>query len=120
MKNEIKEFRDVIAKKMFEKDYELAERKLMRSFEDKIQDLQESHRMDRNELNNKITKLKADVSLTNIPSNVRNFLIDHVYSEWATQGNRMRELERQNEEFRENQTHMTQKLNEALKILDID
>ena len=84
---------------MFESDYDLAEKKLMTKFDEKMTELRETQRMDRNDYNNKLATFKADVSQQVFEPYVHNFLKDHVYNQWGGQKNRTKKIEAELEDL---------------------
>ena len=49
--------------KMYESDYDKAEKKLLLKLDEKLNQLKEAQRQDRNDYNNKLATFKADISL---------------------------------------------------------
>lgn len=68
--------------KMFEKDYERAEKKLHDRIEEKINECKEKQRVDRNDLVNKMAAFRSEVSDMTFDKPIYNFLKDQVYKDW--------------------------------------
>lgn len=99
LKLRIVDLNEILEKKMFVTDSEKAERKVLQQMAEKNQELREITRMDRNDINNKLSTFKADVSTATFGSHIHNFLKERVYMEWSSQVGRIKDLETELEEF---------------------
>ena len=96
---------------MSEADYEKAEEKLVRKFEEKLIEIKEQQKTDRNDFNNKLGSLKVDMSQKVFSKEIHNFLRDKVYPGWSKTLASTTTLEQKNEEFEENIARMKTKVN---------
>mmetsp|Transcript_24531 Transcript_24531/g.32863 ORF Transcript_24531/g.32863 Transcript_24531/m.32863 type:complete len:97 (-) Transcript_24531:197-487(-) len=96
---------------MNESDYEKAEKKLVRRFDEKMSEMREALRMDRNDFNNKLATFKSDVGSMTFEKSVHNFLRDTVYTGWREHKDRSKALETELEEYRIKQLRIVRKLN---------
>ena len=71
-----------MGKKVSENEYDKNERKLIKKFDEKLLEIKESQRTDRQDYNSKLATFKADVSMMTFDKTTFNFLKDRVYTEW--------------------------------------
>ena len=110
---------EILGKKMFEKDYERAEKKLHLRIEEKINECKEKQRVDRNELVNKLAAFRAEVSDMTFDKPVHNFLKNQVYNEWKEVVTRTCTNETGIEMSRKREMRLAKKLNQSLDALKI-
>ena len=99
---------------MYETDFEHAEKKLIDRFDEKLRDLKEVQRQDRNDYNNKLATLKADISLVTFEKGTFNFIKDKVYLEWNTQTSKSKTNELRLDELVKKNERMRYKLKQSL------
>ena len=99
---------------MYEIDFQHAEKKLIDRFDEKLLDLKEVQRQDRNDYNNKLATLKADISLVTFEKGTFNFIKDKVYLEWNNQTSKSKTNELRLDELVKKNERMRYKLKQAL------
>ena len=68
--------------KMYESDYEKDEKKLMQKLDERFQEIKEDQRKDKNDIINKLSTFKADISPVTFSQSAYNFLNEKVHKEW--------------------------------------
>lgn len=103
---------------MSDSDYEKAEKKLTLKIEEKMLEIKEQQRQDRNDFNTKLATLKADVSEMRFDKLTHDFLKDKIYVEWTKQIDRIKQIEASNQELQKRLQEFSKRLSSSALLHD--